>query len=87
MRCKVGATHEEIAAELGCSRQSVQLIEERAMLKLRLALGSSYRGPVAPFLFDFCGVPEPVGEESRNESRRKVAASQKRTRGRFGSNI
>lgn len=44
-----GMSHEEIGRALGMSRQNVQLIERRALNKLRVALGSSYRGPWTPY--------------------------------------
>lgn len=40
-----GLTHAEIGQILGMSAQNVQLIEARAVRKLRRAAGSSYVGP------------------------------------------
>lgn len=44
-----GMSHEEIGRVLGMSRQNVQLIERRALNKLRVALGSDYRGAWVPY--------------------------------------
>ncbi len=71
-----GMTLEEIAKELGMTRQSVQQIEAKAMRKLRRAMGSSYRGPIGPFLRDVVGVPEPrsigfAAFDGKREARRR----------------
>lgn len=69
---------EEVGRLLGMSRQNVQLIERRALNKLRCALGSSYRGPWK--IYDSEGVPEPA-EDFRT---REHAATQNRgSSGRF----
>lgn len=53
-----GMTHTEIGRAMGISRQMVQIIERRAMQKLRRALGSSYRGSIHQFMADTCGFRE-----------------------------
>lgn len=51
-------THAQIARALKCSRGTVQAIERRALLKLRLAMGSSFRG--VHVIYDVEGRPEPA---------------------------
>lgn len=72
--------HDEIAARLGVSRQTVANIEARAMRKLRLAMRSTARGPVSDFLYSSEGVPEPVGFGELN----RIATERARTRSRRG---
>ena len=68
-RTHSGLSHEEIGKILGCSRQNVQLIERRALNKLRAVLGSSYRGKWLPY--DTEGVPDCQPESVR--ARRQMA--------------
>lgn len=70
-------SHAEIGKILGMSRQNVQLIERRALNKLRSACGSKYRGKWLPY--DSEGVPEPAYDERTREH----AKSQRRASGRF----
>jgi hypothetical protein len=51
-------TLEEIASVLGMTKQAVHDTEKRAMRKLRLAMGSTYDGPIGPFLRDVVGIEE-----------------------------
>jgi DNA-binding NarL/FixJ family response regulator len=76
-RCHSGMSHEEIGRILGMSRQNVQLIERKAMRKLRAACGSTYNGKWLPY--DSEGVPEPA-EGYQDRSR---AHAQARRGGRF----
>ena len=77
-RTHSGLSHEEIGRILGCSRQNVQLIERRALNKLRAVLGSSYRGKWLPY--DSEGIPEPISEFRDYEGN---ARKMRRSGGRF----
>ena len=68
-RTHSGLTHDEIGKILGMSRQNVQLIERRALNKLRVAMGSEYRGKWLPY--DTEGVPDCQPESVR--ARRQMA--------------
>ena len=77
-RCHSGMGHEEIGKLLGMSRQNVQLIERRALNKLRSAVGSTYRGKWMPY--DSEGVPEPaIDMRDRSHARSQT----RRSGGRF----
>ena len=70
-------SHEEIGKLLGMSRQNVQLIERRALNKIRSAVGSTFRGKWMPY--DSEGVPEPASDgRDRSHVRRQF-----RSNGRF----
>lgn len=68
-----GSSLEEVAKALGMSRQNVQLIERRALNKLRIAMGSTFRGRWS--IYDMEGLPEPGDEGFRTEPRRGVRRS------------
>lgn len=78
-RCHSGMSHAEIGAILGMSRQNVQLIERRALNKLRSAVGSTFRGKWMPY--DSEGVPEPQGDT--RDYRTPMKNQPRKARGRF----
>ena len=57
-----GMSLEEIGCVLGMTKQAVFQIEKKAIAKVRRALGSSFTGPIGPFLCDLCGRRE-ISEE------------------------
>ena len=77
-RTHSGLSHEEIGKILGCSRQNVQLIERRALNKLRMAMGSAYRGKWLPY--DSEGVAEPATDFRDYEA---LSKKMRRSGGRF----
>ena len=81
-RSRGAMSHKEIGDLLGMSRQNVQLIELRAIKKLRKALGSKCTEPPGQFIVDSEGVPEP-GENYRDYSTQKNVAGRRRVGGRF----
>jgi biotin operon repressor len=70
---------EEIAQRLGMSRQNVQLIERRALNKLRKACGSTFRGSWKHYEVE--GVPEPA--EGYRDYSTKAKTQPRRACGRF----
>ena len=77
-RTHSGLSQQEVGNALGISRQAVQIIERRALNKLRIALGSKYRG--GWHIFDTEGVPEPASD-FRDRSYSKTRS--RRSGGRF----
>ncbi len=60
-----GMSLSEIASMLGMSVRQVRDIERRAMTKLRARVGSSYDGPIWPFLDDAAGRNETQKRQPR----------------------
>lgn len=85
IRRATGCTLQEVADELGLSRQRVQQIEIKAISKLRRALGSTYTGPIAPFLEDIVGRIEPKqkGDPDWREKQAERVRMQARRNGTF----
>lgn len=78
-RCTASMSLEEIAQRLGMSRQNVQLIEQRALRKLRIACRSKFRGPWKHYESE--GVPEPA--ENHREYQAQAAKQSRRRSGKF----
>ena len=78
-RCTAAMSLEEIAQRLGMSRQNVQLIERRALNKLRSAMGSKFRGKWKHYEVE--GVPEPA--EGYRDYQKLAEARPRRASGRF----
>lgn len=78
-RCTAAMSLEEIAQRLGMSRQNVQLIERRALNKLRIACNSPFRGAWKHYESE--GVPEPA--ENHREYAEQAARQSRARSGKF----